>query len=55
MLRVHTFLKMLNMSTNASYNDQGGAEAAVEVCTEGTSTTSGTGAGFGLFSTDFKK
>ncbi|CAL8320223.1 unnamed protein product [Lota lota] len=43
------------MSTNTSYNDQGGAEAAVEVGQEGTLTSSGTGAGFGLFSTDFKK
>ena len=49
---------MLNISSNASsYNDQGGAEAAVEVGAEGgsSSSTSGTGPGFGLFSTDFKK
>ncbi|KAM4635430.1 AP-3 complex subunit beta-1 [Polymixia lowei] len=46
---------MLNMSTNTLYNDQGGAEAAVEVGQESTSTTSGAGPSFGLFSTDFKK
>ncbi|XP_071757812.1 AP-3 complex subunit beta-1 [Centroberyx gerrardi] len=45
---------MLSMSTNTLYNDQGGAEAAVEVGQESTPTSS-TGAGFGLFSTDFKK
>uniref|UniRef100_A0A667X7E6 AP-3 complex subunit beta n=1 Tax=Myripristis murdjan TaxID=586833 RepID=A0A667X7E6_9TELE len=43
------------MSTNTLYNDQGGAEAAVEVGQESTPTSSGTAAGFGLFSTDFKK
>ncbi|AWP00689.1 putative AP-3 complex subunit beta-1 [Scophthalmus maximus] len=49
------------MSTGASYNDQGGAEAAVEAGQESTPTSSGAGAGagagaaFGLFSTDFKK
>ncbi|KAF0038895.1 hypothetical protein F2P81_009379 [Scophthalmus maximus] len=46
------------MSTGASYNDQGGAEAAVEAGQESTPTSSGAGAGagaaFGLFSTDFK-
>lgn len=42
------------MSTNnLSYNDQGGAEAAVEVGQETSSTTSG--AAFGLFTSDFKK
>uniref|UniRef100_A0A667XFF8 AP-3 complex subunit beta n=1 Tax=Myripristis murdjan TaxID=586833 RepID=A0A667XFF8_9TELE len=45
----------LSMSTNTLYNDQGGAEAAVEVGQESTPTSSGTAAGFGLFSTDFKK
>ncbi|XP_071378649.1 AP-3 complex subunit beta-1 isoform X2 [Centroberyx affinis] len=45
---------MLSMSTNTLYNDQGGAEAAVEVGQESTPTSSA-GAGFGLFSTDFKK
>uniref|UniRef100_A0A8C4IEA9 AP-3 complex subunit beta n=1 Tax=Dicentrarchus labrax TaxID=13489 RepID=A0A8C4IEA9_DICLA len=43
------------MSTSALYNDQGGAEAAVEAGQESTPTSSGTGAAFGLFSTDFKK
>ncbi|XP_041826100.1 AP-3 complex subunit beta-1 isoform X2 [Melanotaenia boesemani] len=43
------------MSTGALYNDQGGAEAAVEAGQETTPTTSSTGAAFGLFSTDFKK
>uniref|UniRef100_A0A8C4IE58 AP-3 complex subunit beta n=1 Tax=Dicentrarchus labrax TaxID=13489 RepID=A0A8C4IE58_DICLA len=44
-----------DMSTSALYNDQGGAEAAVEAGQESTPTSSGTGAAFGLFSTDFKK
>ncbi|XP_075935891.1 AP-3 complex subunit beta-1 isoform X4 [Anarhichas minor] len=39
------------MSTVALYNDQGGAEAAVE----GLETSSTSGAAFGLFSADFKK
>ncbi|XP_068190320.1 AP-3 complex subunit beta-1 isoform X2 [Antennarius striatus] len=43
------------MSTAVSYNDQGGAEAAVEAGMESTPTSSSTGAAFGLFSTDFKK
>ncbi|XP_034458457.1 AP-3 complex subunit beta-1 isoform X2 [Hippoglossus hippoglossus] len=43
------------MSTTALYNDQGGAEAAVEAGQESTPTSSGSGAAFGLFSTDFKK
>ncbi|XP_035996390.1 AP-3 complex subunit beta-1 isoform X2 [Fundulus heteroclitus] len=44
------------MSTGALYNDQpGGAEAAVEAGQETTPTSSGTGAAFGLFSSDFKK
>ncbi|TNM92171.1 hypothetical protein fugu_019183 [Takifugu bimaculatus] len=43
------------MSTGVSYNDQGGAEAAVEAAQESTPTSSSTGAAFGLFSTDFKK
>ncbi|XP_045922089.1 AP-3 complex subunit beta-1 isoform X2 [Micropterus dolomieu] len=44
------------MSTTAVlYNDQGGAEAAVEAGQESTPTTSSSGAAFGLFSTDFKK
>lgn len=44
------------MSTGVSYNDQGGAEAAVEAGTENTPATGGsTGAAFGLFSTDLKK
>ncbi|KAK0140886.1 AP-3 complex subunit beta-1 [Merluccius polli] len=51
---------MLNASNNTSYNDQGGAEAALEAAPDGTSNNSSTGggigpAGFGLFSTDFKK
>ncbi|XP_036972740.1 AP-3 complex subunit beta-1 isoform X2 [Acanthopagrus latus] len=46
---------MRNMSTAVLYNDQGGAEAAVEAGQESTPTTSSTGAAFGLFSTDFKK
>uniref|UniRef100_A0A8C6KQ82 Adaptor related protein complex 3 subunit beta 1 n=1 Tax=Nothobranchius furzeri TaxID=105023 RepID=A0A8C6KQ82_NOTFU len=37
------------------YNDQGSAEAAVEAGQETTPTSSGSGAAFGLFSTDFKK
>ncbi|XP_028829631.1 AP-3 complex subunit beta-1 isoform X2 [Denticeps clupeoides] len=48
------------MSANSlSYNEQGGAESAVEVGLESTPTSSGAGAGagagFGLFSTDYKK
>ncbi|KAK2818678.1 hypothetical protein Q5P01_024239 [Channa striata] len=43
------------MSTAALYNDQGGAEAAVEAGQESTPSSSGTGAAFGLFSADFKK
>ncbi|XP_070706572.1 AP-3 complex subunit beta-1 isoform X2 [Pempheris klunzingeri] len=43
------------MSTAVLYNDQGGAEAAVEAGQESTPTSSSTGAAFGLFSTDFKK
>ncbi|CAG05255.1 unnamed protein product [Tetraodon nigroviridis] len=43
------------MSTGVSYNDQGGAEAAVEAAQESTPTSGNTGAAFGLFSTDFKK
>ncbi|KAM7368682.1 hypothetical protein PAMP_012995 [Pampus punctatissimus] len=43
------------MSTSALYNDQGGAEAAVEAGQESTPTSSSTGAAFGLFSADFKK
>ncbi|KAM3600313.1 uncharacterized protein V6R79_021416 [Siganus canaliculatus] len=43
------------MSTSVLYNDQGGAEAAVEAGQESTPTSSSTGASFGLFSTDFKK
>ena len=43
------------MSTGALYNDQGGAEAAVEAGQESTASFSGAGAAFGLFSTDFKK
>uniref|UniRef100_A0A671V622 AP-3 complex subunit beta n=1 Tax=Sparus aurata TaxID=8175 RepID=A0A671V622_SPAAU len=46
---------MRNMSTAVLYNDQGGAEAAVEAGQESTPTTSSSGAAFGLFSTDFKK
>ncbi|XP_076020068.1 AP-3 complex subunit beta-1 isoform X2 [Genypterus blacodes] len=38
-----------------SYNDQGGAEAAVEAGLETTPTSSSTGAAFGLFSADFRK
>lgn len=48
---------MLSMSNNnsMSYNDQGGAaEPATEAGLETTPTTSA-GAGFGLFSTDYKK
>ncbi|XP_077593936.1 AP-3 complex subunit beta-1 [Stigmatopora nigra] len=41
------------MSTTALYNDQGGAEAAVEAGQE--SAPSGVSAAFGLFSADFKK
>uniref|UniRef100_A0A7N6AA06 AP-3 complex subunit beta n=1 Tax=Anabas testudineus TaxID=64144 RepID=A0A7N6AA06_ANATE len=40
---------------NALYNDQGGAEAAVEAGQESGSTSSNAGAAFGLFSADFKK
>uniref|UniRef100_A0A8C6UZY3 Adaptor related protein complex 3 subunit beta 1a n=1 Tax=Neogobius melanostomus TaxID=47308 RepID=A0A8C6UZY3_9GOBI len=40
------------MSSTALYNDQGGAETAVEA---GQESTSSTGAAFGLFSADFKK
>ncbi|XP_028272983.1 AP-3 complex subunit beta-1 isoform X2 [Parambassis ranga] len=43
------------MSSGSLYNDQGGAEAAVEAGQESTPTTSSTGATFGLFSADFKK
>uniref|UniRef100_A0A4W5MIE3 AP-3 complex subunit beta n=1 Tax=Hucho hucho TaxID=62062 RepID=A0A4W5MIE3_9TELE len=45
------------MSTNnLSYNDQGGSDSAVEVGQETTPTSSSNaGAGFGLFSTNFKK
>ncbi|XP_026210454.1 AP-3 complex subunit beta-1 isoform X2 [Anabas testudineus] len=43
------------MSTSALYNDQGGAEAAVEAGQESGSTSSNAGAAFGLFSADFKK
>ncbi|KAM8828438.1 LOW QUALITY PROTEIN: AP-3 complex subunit beta-1 [Spinachia spinachia] len=45
------------MSTTALYNDQGGAEAAVEAGLETTPTSSSgnAGAAFGLFSADFKK
>uniref|UniRef100_A0A4W5K3D1 AP-3 complex subunit beta n=1 Tax=Hucho hucho TaxID=62062 RepID=A0A4W5K3D1_9TELE len=47
---------MLSMSTNnLSYNDQGGTDSAVEVGQETTPTSSNAGAGFGLFSVDFKK
>nr|XP_057920069.1 AP-3 complex subunit beta-1 isoform X1 [Doryrhamphus excisus] len=42
------------MSTNALYNDQGGAEAAVEAGQESTLAAT-TSAAFGLFSADFKK
>ncbi|XP_057674748.1 AP-3 complex subunit beta-1 isoform X2 [Corythoichthys intestinalis] len=41
------------MSTTALYNDQGGAEAAVEAGQESAPST--VGAAFGLFSADFKK
>uniref|UniRef100_A0A672HMW0 AP-3 complex subunit beta n=1 Tax=Salarias fasciatus TaxID=181472 RepID=A0A672HMW0_SALFA len=43
------------MSSGALYNDQGGAEAAVEAGQESTPTSSNTGAAFRLFSADFKK
>ncbi|CAN9504350.1 unnamed protein product [Ophioblennius macclurei] len=43
------------MSSSALYNDQGGAEAAVEAGQESTPTTSNTGAAFRLFGSDFKK
>ncbi|XP_044029004.1 AP-3 complex subunit beta-1 isoform X2 [Siniperca chuatsi] len=43
------------MSTAVLYNDQGGAEAAVEAGQESTPTSSSSGAAFGLFSSDFKK
>ncbi|XP_008323919.1 AP-3 complex subunit beta-1 isoform X2 [Cynoglossus semilaevis] len=43
------------MSTGPLYNDQGGADTAVEAGQESTPTTSSAGAAFGLFSTDFKK
>ncbi|KAM9307033.1 AP-3 complex subunit beta-1 [Pholidichthys leucotaenia] len=45
------------MSTGALYNDQGGAEAAVEAGQENTPTSSSNSAGavFGLFAADFKK
>ncbi|KAI3362101.1 hypothetical protein L3Q82_012426 [Scortum barcoo] len=43
------------MSTAVLYNDQGGAEAAVEAGQESTPTSSSSGAAFGLFSADFKK
>ncbi|XP_056135534.1 AP-3 complex subunit beta-1-like [Lampris incognitus] len=45
----------MSMSTNTLYNDQTGAEAAVEAGQESTPTSSGTAVGFGLFSSDFKK
>uniref|UniRef100_A0A3Q3WPR6 Clathrin/coatomer adaptor adaptin-like N-terminal domain-containing protein n=1 Tax=Mola mola TaxID=94237 RepID=A0A3Q3WPR6_MOLML len=45
----------LSMSTGVSYNDQGGAEAAVEAGQESSPTSASTGAAFGLFSADFKK
>uniref|UniRef100_A0A669ET44 AP-3 complex subunit beta n=1 Tax=Oreochromis niloticus TaxID=8128 RepID=A0A669ET44_ORENI len=45
----------LSNSHFPSYNDQGGAEAAVEAGQESTPTSSSTGAAFGLFSADFKK
>lgn len=48
--------QMLSMSTNnLSYSDQGGTDSAVEVGQETTPTSSNAGAGFGLFSVDFKK
>ncbi|XP_024154857.1 AP-3 complex subunit beta-1 isoform X2 [Oryzias melastigma] len=43
------------MSLATGYNDQTGAETAVEAGQETTPTTSSTGAAFGLFSADFKK
>ncbi|XP_072517807.1 AP-3 complex subunit beta-1 isoform X2 [Salminus brasiliensis] len=44
------------MSANSlSYNEQGGAEAAVEAGLETTPTTAAGGAAFSLFSADFKK
>uniref|UniRef100_A0A3P9JSP4 Clathrin/coatomer adaptor adaptin-like N-terminal domain-containing protein n=1 Tax=Oryzias latipes TaxID=8090 RepID=A0A3P9JSP4_ORYLA len=43
------------MSSGVGYNDQTGAETAVEAGQETTPTTSSSGAAFGLFSTDFKK
>ncbi|XP_051533063.1 AP-3 complex subunit beta-1-like isoform X2 [Myxocyprinus asiaticus] len=48
---------MLGMSANSvSYNDQGGSvESGVDAAQESIPTTISTGAGFGLFSTDFKK
>uniref|UniRef100_A0A3Q2T7T6 Clathrin/coatomer adaptor adaptin-like N-terminal domain-containing protein n=1 Tax=Fundulus heteroclitus TaxID=8078 RepID=A0A3Q2T7T6_FUNHE len=47
---------MLSIRSSTLYNDQpGGAEAAVEAGQETTPTSSGTGAAFGLFSSDFKK
>lgn len=46
---------MRSMSTGALYNDQGGAETAVEAGQESTPTSSSSGAAFGLFSADFKK
>ncbi|XP_051537075.1 AP-3 complex subunit beta-1 [Myxocyprinus asiaticus] len=48
---------MLGMSANSvSYNDQGGSvESGLDAAQESIPTTLNTGAGFGLFSTDFKK
>ncbi|XP_023678826.1 AP-3 complex subunit beta-1 isoform X2 [Paramormyrops kingsleyae] len=46
---------MMNMSANNLYNDQGGAEPAVEAGQETTPTSSSAGVGSGLFSSDFKK
>ncbi|XP_048874604.1 AP-3 complex subunit beta-1 [Brienomyrus brachyistius] len=46
---------MLSMSANNLYNDQGGAEPAVEAGQETTPTSSSAGVGSGLFSSDFKK
>uniref|UniRef100_A0A8C7YZW6 AP-3 complex subunit beta n=1 Tax=Oryzias sinensis TaxID=183150 RepID=A0A8C7YZW6_9TELE len=43
------------MSSGVGYNDQTGAETAVEAGQETTPTTSSSGAAFGLFSSDFKK
>uniref|UniRef100_A0A3P9M992 Clathrin/coatomer adaptor adaptin-like N-terminal domain-containing protein n=1 Tax=Oryzias latipes TaxID=8090 RepID=A0A3P9M992_ORYLA len=43
------------MSSGVGYNDQMGAETAVEAGQETTPTTSSSGAAFGLFSADFKK